>query len=79
MFCHFVRWSKINLQNTSSICNYSSILEENLPTHPDIHEKILHFKEFFSSKLSNYTKKEQNLLFKEPKEHFLEMSVLYRT
>ena len=51
------------------------MLKENLRSHPKIHHKILHFKVFFSSKSGKFTKKEQNLFFKEPKEHFLDMFV----
>ena len=82
-FCCFVRFWKINLQNTSSVLNYilkcGQMLKENLQTYPNIHQKILHFQVVFSSKSDKFTKKEQNLFFKEPKEHFLDMSVLYRT
>ena len=73
----------INSQNIWSRLNYflksASMLIENLFTHPIIHQKILHFKVFFSSMSSKFTKKGQNLFFKELQEHFWRKSVLYRT
>ena len=48
-------------------------------TDTGVHQKILYFKVFFSSKCSKFTKKEQKLFFKELKEHFWRKSVLYQT
>ena len=69
-----------NLQNFWSPLNYflqcGSLLIENLQTHSNIHQKMLHFKIFFSSMSRKFTKKGQNLFFKELIEHFRRKSVL---
>ena len=58
---------------------FAFMVDFELLKHQNFQHIFLHLEGFFSSNPRNFWKKEQNLYFKELKEHFRKMSVLYQT
>ena len=57
----------------------SLLVEIELQIYPNLQKKLMYFEVLITPKSNKLLKKEQNLYFKEPKEHFFGKSVLYQT